>query len=398
MDMFCCPIDQKPMDFNRKAHPDCVYADNPFHECASACLERIAQGHVKKNTKKQSSRLLSFSGSFGRKKKESHSQPPSPLSARPYQNGRGGFANSNSPKVHHSVAPSVSVKKKIVSESNKSLTSSSSGDPDDFFNHKPEKKPSQTIPLSSNNLVDQSKAVSPKPGIQEHDGKIGAGGETRLFSFLSLPRSHEEESNDDYTDDDEENNNEIGVELDLESVMSDTFVSVGKYRVRSGSSTILSAIIEKHGDIAQNCKLESDSMRSRYLECLCSLMQELRSTPVGQLSKIKVKEMLAVLKDLESVNIEVAWLRSVLEEFAQSLEDAENEKERHDGLVKAKKEELEAQETDLVRMEKEVAEARLRIEETRAQMVEIEAERSRLEKMGFKMEKFKGKSFIDELL
>lgn len=46
------------MDFNRKAHPDCVYADNPFHECASACLERIAQGHVKKNTKKQSTFTL----------------------------------------------------------------------------------------------------------------------------------------------------------------------------------------------------------------------------------------------------------------------------------------------------------------------------------------------------
>lgn len=42
------------MDFNRNAHPDCVYAENPFHECASACLERIAQGHGKKNTKKQS--------------------------------------------------------------------------------------------------------------------------------------------------------------------------------------------------------------------------------------------------------------------------------------------------------------------------------------------------------
>jgi len=99
------------------------------------------------------SRLLSFSGSFGRKKKESNSQPPTPLSARPYQNGRGGFANGNSPKVHHSVAPPASVKKKIVSETKNSFTSSSSGDPDDFFNHKPEKKPSQTIPLSSNNLV-----------------------------------------------------------------------------------------------------------------------------------------------------------------------------------------------------------------------------------------------------
>lgn len=241
--------------------------------------------------------------------------------------------------------------------------------------------------------------LSPKPGIQEHNGKTGEGGETRLFSFLSLPRSPDKESNDDYTeDDDEENNNEIGVELDLESVMSDTFVSVGKYRVRSGSSTILSAIIEKHGDIAQNCKLESDSMRSRYLECLCALMQELRSTPVGQLTKVKVKEMLAVLKDLESVNIEVAWLRSVLEEFAQSQEDAESEKERHDGLVKAKREELAVQEADLVRMEKEVAEAKLRIEETRARLVEVEMERSRMEKMGFKLEKFKGKSFIDELL
>ncbi|EOA16788.1 hypothetical protein CARUB_v10005011mg [Capsella rubella] len=389
------------MEFNRNTHPDCVYADNPFHECASACLEKIAQGHGKKNTKKQTSKLLSFSGSFGRKKKQSNSQPPSPLPVKPYQNGGGVFANGNSPKVHHALASPVAVKKKTISETKNSFSSSSSGDPDDFFNHKPEKKPSQTIPLSSNNLVDQSKVISPKPGIQEHNGKTGAGGETRVFSFLSPPRSHEKESNDDYTEDDDdeqENNNEIGVELDLESVMSDTFVSVGKYRVRSGSSTILSAIIEKHGDIAQNCKLESGSMRSRYLECLCSLMQELRSTPVGQLTKVKVKEMLAVLKDLESVSIEVAWLRSVLEEFAQSQENAEKDKERHDGLVKAKREELEAQEADLVRMEKEVDEARLRIEETRAQMVEMEMERSRMEKMGFRMEKFKGKSFIDELL
>lgn len=208
---------------------------------------------------------------------------------------------------------------------------------------------------------------------------------------------HERETSDD-DNDDEESNNEIGVELDLESVMSDTFVSVGKYRVRSGSSAILSNIIEKHGDIASNCKLESDSMRSRYLECLCSLMQELRSTPVGELTKVKVKEMLAVLKDLESVNIDVAWLRSVLEEFARSQEDAEKEKERQEGLVKAKREELEVQEADLVRMEEEMEKARSRIEESRARMIEMEAERSRMEKMGYKMEKFKGKSFIDELL
>ncbi|CAH8380027.1 unnamed protein product [Eruca vesicaria subsp. sativa] len=376
------------MDFNQQAHPDCIYSANPFHECASACLERIAQGHViKKSPKKQGSKILSFSGSFGRKKKETHSQPPSPLSARPNQNGGGVFGNANNtPRVHRSVPPPVAVKNKKVSDSDKSFSSSSSGDPDDFYKHKPEMKLSQIMPFS------------PKPGKQEQDvNKTEACTETTLFNLLSSPIQHEKESSDDYNDDDD-NINEIGVELDLESVMSDTFVSVGKYKVRSGSSPILTGIIEKHGDIAQDCKLESDSMRSRYLECLCSLMQELRSTPVGQLTKVKVKEMLAVLKDLESVNIEVAWLRTVLEEFAQSQEDAENEKEMQEELVKAKREELEAQEVDLVRLEEEVAKARLGIEETRAVVVEMERERSRMEKMGFKIEKFKGKAFIDELL
>ncbi|KAJ0247231.1 Phospholipase-like protein [Hirschfeldia incana] len=378
------------MSFNQKAHPDCVYSDNPFHECASACLEKIAQGHVKKKTKKQGLKALSFSGSFGRKKNESYPQPLTPLSARPYQNGGGSFGNANSTKVHHAVA----VKNKTVSDTNKSFSSSSS---DDFFKHKPEKKLSQIILLSPKKMADKSKPVSPKPGIQEK--KIEAGSETTSFNFLGSPILHGKESSDDYTDDEEEeNNNEIGVELDLESVMSDTIVSIGKYRVRSGLAAILRAIIEKHGDIAQNCKLESGSMRSRYLECLCSLMQELKSTPVGKLTKVKVKEMLAVLKDLESVNIDVSWLRLVLEEFARSQEDVKSEIERQEGLLKAKREELEAEEADLVRMEEEVAKARAWIEETRAMMVEIESEWVRMEKTGFKMEKFKGKTFIDELL
>lgn len=41
------------MDVNRKAHPDCSYSANPFHECASDCLEKISQGRGKKHSKKQ---------------------------------------------------------------------------------------------------------------------------------------------------------------------------------------------------------------------------------------------------------------------------------------------------------------------------------------------------------
>ncbi|KAJ0254397.1 Phospholipase-like protein [Hirschfeldia incana] len=375
------------MDTNRKAHPDCKYSRNPFHECASDCLEKINQVNGKKNSKKQASKVLSLPGSFGKKKTGSH--PPSPLNTRPYQNG-----TANSPRVHQPRPSPIAVKKTTVPESNISFPSSSSDEisvnlngQHDFFNHKPE-KPLKTVPLSPNNMAYHTKAVSPKPRVFEHNGKNEAASEISEFNAVSPPRSY---VNDD--DDDEE-----GVELDLQSVMSDTCVSVGKYRVSSGVSTILQSIIDKHGDIAENCRLESASMRSRYLECLCSLMQELGSTPVAQLTELKVKEMLAVIKDLESVNIDVGWLRSVLEEFARFQENAESEKERQEEMVRSKTQELEIHEADLAKIEEEAREARLRVEEMKTELTKLETERLRMEEMGFKVEKFKGRSFLDELL
>ncbi|ESQ50828.1 hypothetical protein EUTSA_v10022729mg [Eutrema salsugineum] len=376
------------MDINRKAHPDCKYSGNPFHECASDCLERIAQGRGKKNSKKQASKNFSLPGSFGKKKTES--QPPSPLNTRQYQNG-----TANSPRAHQSRPSPVAVKKTVaITEANKSFPALSSdlNGQHDSFNYKPE-RPLQMVPLSPNNMADRSKTVSPRSREHEQSGKNNTASEISIFNVVSPPRS---DANDD--DDDENNDDENGVELDLQSVMSDSCVSVGKYRVNSCVSTILRSIIGKHGDIAANCRLESASMRSRYLECLCSLMQELGSTPVAQMTKLKVKEMLAVIKDLESVNIDVGWLRSVLEEFAQYQENADTEKERQEVSLRSKKQELENEEADLAVIEEEVRKARLRVEKMKAELTELETERSRMEEMGFKVEKFKGKSFLDELL
>ncbi|RID72265.1 hypothetical protein BRARA_C04166 [Brassica rapa] len=376
------------MDTNRKIHPDCKYSANPFHECASDCLEKIAQGRGKKTSKKQAATNFSLPESLGKKKVGS--QPPSPLNTRPYQNG-----TANSPRVHQSRPSPVAVtKRSTVAETNISFPSLSSDEVSinlngqhDSFNHMPE-KPSQMVPLSPNNMPDRSKTVSPTPREHEHNGKNDTASEISEFNFVSPPRSY---ANDD---DDDEN----GVELDLQSVMSDSCVSVGKYRVNSSVSIILRSIIDKHGDIAANCKLESASMRSRYLECLCSLMQELGSTPVAQLTELKVKEMLAVIKDLESVNMDVGWLRAVLEEFSRFQENADSEKERQEGSVRSKKQELEIHEADLGRMEEEVREARLKVEEMKAELAELETERLRMEEMGFKVDKFRGRSFLDELL
>ncbi|CAF1706405.1 unnamed protein product [Brassica napus] len=378
------------MDTNRKIHPDCKYSANPFHECASDCLEKISQGRGKKNSKKQAATNFSLPESLGKKKVGS--QSPSPLNTRPYQNG-----NVNSPRVYQSRPSPVAVTQRTtVPETNISFpplssdeVSSNLNGQHDSFSHKPEKKPSDMVPLSPNvtyHKADRSKTVSPRPREHEHNGK---NGEISEFNFVSPPRSY---ANDDDNDD------ENGVELDLQSVMSDSCVSVGKYRVNSSVSTILQSIIDKHGDIAANCKLESASMRSRYLECLCSLMQELGSTPVSQLTELKVKEMLAVIKDLESVNMDVGWLRAVLEEFSRFQENADSEKEKQVGSLRSKKRELEIHEADLGRMEEEVREGRLKVEEMKAELAELETERLRMEEMGFKVDKFKGRSFLDELL
>ncbi|KAF8112710.1 hypothetical protein N665_0062s0057 [Sinapis alba] len=371
------------MDTNRKTHPDCKYSANPFHECASDCLEKIAQGRGKKTSKKQAATNFSLPGSVGKKKVGS--QPPSPLNTRPYQNG-----TATSPRVHQSrPSPVVVTQRSTVPETNISFPDEVSANLNghhDSFSHKPE-KPSQMVPLSPNNMADRSKTVSPRPREHEQNGKNDTASELSEFNAVSPPRSYA-------NNDDDEN----GVELDLQSVMSDSCVSVGKYRVNSGVSTILQSIIDKHGDIAANCKLESASMRSRYLECLCSLMQELGSTPVEQLTELKVKEMLAVIKDLESVNMDVAWLSSVLEEFVRFQENADSEKERQEGSVRSKKQELESHEAYLGMIEEEAREARLKVEEMKAELAELETERLRMEEMGFKVEKFKGRSFLDELL
>lgn len=37
---------------NGRVHPNCVNANNPYHECGMYCLEKIAQGQGQKEKKK----------------------------------------------------------------------------------------------------------------------------------------------------------------------------------------------------------------------------------------------------------------------------------------------------------------------------------------------------------
>ncbi|CAF1710264.1 unnamed protein product [Brassica napus] len=84
----------------------------------------------------------------------------------------------------------------------------------------------------------------------------------------------------------------------------------------------LQVIISKHGDIAASSKLQSNVTRSYYLESLAAVVMELRTSRLKDLTKTRVAEMAAVVKDMESVKIEVSWLKKAVAELGEAVEYA----------------------------------------------------------------------------
>ncbi|CAL0310794.1 unnamed protein product [Lupinus luteus] len=61
-------------------------------------------------------------------------------------------------------------------------------------------------------------------------------------------------------------------------------------------------------------------MRSYYIENVCFVVQELQSTSILYLTNSNVKELLAILKDVESAQLNVALLRSVLDGIVENID------------------------------------------------------------------------------
>ncbi|XP_021906473.1 uncharacterized protein LOC110821070 isoform X3 [Carica papaya] len=420
---------QEEMD-NGRVHPNCVNASNPYHECGVSCIEKISQGKGRKDVKKTDSSRgkkgeLSKGKDEERRVRSSCTRASNPYhecdancSKRTAGSDTRGIKNDSDGSHESSVGhpakapspPSHSPAKKNVESGNYESFSSAEQRDGDIYSReqsfdKEQNQAPETIPIYANGTPDHHKS-SPKnsmngilgqtPNKLEKDEKKHYDSPVvsdiaRSFSFLGLLRSQEDS-------DDEE----------IQSVISDSCVSVGNYHVRAGVSSILESIFDKYGDIAAGCQLESVSMRGYYLECLCSVVQELKSISFNQLTKSKVREMLAVLNDVESAKIEVEWLRDVLNELLLATElnsqcqimESTKANCKHD--LESTKKELEDRMEELAQKEKAVEEARERVTETKASLRELELEYSRLNKsiltFKSKVEKFHGKSLVDELL
>ncbi|KAJ0233589.1 Phospholipase-like protein [Hirschfeldia incana] len=195
-----------------------------------------------------------------------------------------------------------------------------------------------------------------------------------------------------------------GLKEESNSMISESYVSVANYRVKTSVAETLQAIISKHGDIAASSKLQSNVTRSYYLESLAGVVMELRTTGLRDLTKERVAEMAAVVKDMESVKIDVSWLRKAMAELGEAVEHvgeyeaAKAEREVCERDLKARKGEMEEMRKELGKREKEVRECRERVTAVAGKLGQLEMKGSRLEKnlevFHSKVDKFQGEAVL----
>jgi hypothetical protein len=109
-------------------------------------------------------------------------------------------------------------------------------------------------------------------------------------------------------DDDDE------VDSTVQSWLEDT---VKGYKVDAEFMPILSKIIDKHGDIAKNCK-RSVEYCSMLLERICRIVSELDKKNVNNIKEKELEKHIVLVDEIKANEIEVKWLHTRLTEIREA--------------------------------------------------------------------------------
>ncbi|XP_004497178.1 uncharacterized protein [Cicer arietinum] len=425
---------------NPKVMPDCVYASNPYHECTESCLHKIKESNSKpsKNKKGSAYRRSVTGGEIGKKTNEDkRSHSGCPKASNPYHvcdvncNQRISGADSGIVPLNFDSKKKVGSKPELPVLDNVPaskigaiyLADAASPISKYYEKKKLEPKSNELIPASGELQAPDVKPVNDK--VQPKDGS------ENLYSTIPTKQAGDKNSStkvvpitsvDDigeglttsaggskhYCFSDFLRDNEDSDEEESESVVSETRVPVGKYHVKESFAPILLSIFNKYGDIGESCHLESVVMRSYYIECVCFVIQELQSTSVMHLTKSKVKELLAILNDVESAQLRIGWLRSIVNEIAENVvlmnehRSMEAAKANSESEMEALRKELESKMEILTQKEQEVTDIKTKIEGIREQLGELEKKSAHMEKnmlsIKSKVDKLDSRSLLDQLL
>ncbi|KAK7351936.1 hypothetical protein VNO77_11721 [Canavalia gladiata] len=375
----------KKVNDQRRTSSGCPKASNPYHHCDDNCYKRSSDSGATPLK-------------LDKKKKVGSKPQPPVIDSVPASKVGAIYLSDGSSPISNS-----SDKKKVETENDEHVPS----EPKSGQIHVPDVKPvyhkeqlenghgtehlANSVQTNHEDKIASNKVVPITNVADTREALTAPPGGSTDSSFLGFPRGNEESD-----------------EEEIESVISEHRIEVGGYHIKQSFGSILHSILDKYGDIGASCNLESIVMRSYYVECVCFVVQELQSASVMQLTNSKVKELMAILKDVESAQLRVAWLRSVLDEIAQNIEiinqhqDVEAKKTNSSHEVESLREELESELEALAQKEQEVTNIKTRIPQIRDRLSELELKSSELNKtflsIKSQVDNLPIKSVIDELL
>ncbi|XP_076898776.1 uncharacterized protein LOC143552439 [Bidens hawaiensis] len=93
-------------------------------------------------------------------------------------------------------------------------------------------------------------------------------------------------------------------------------VCVEGYKVKQSVANVLKAILETHGDIAAECVLKTDSMRSSILEAVCEVAMQIQANDITE----RMEDLEIRVSDAKAVNIDVSWLEAHIQKRKEASE------------------------------------------------------------------------------
>ncbi|CAI9110851.1 OLC1v1010941C2 [Oldenlandia corymbosa var. corymbosa] len=107
---------------------------------------------------------------------------------------------------------------------------------------------------------------------------------------------------------------------EVDSACDSALVTFQGYRVKEEVVPLLSKIFAKYGDIVKDSVLSCSKYRSLLLQEVCLICQDLERTNFAEITIYEVNSMLGRIDDLESVKLNVEWLRKKLTEIKETKE------------------------------------------------------------------------------
>ncbi|KAF3955317.1 hypothetical protein CMV_019452 [Castanea mollissima] len=168
------------------------------------------------------------------------------------------------------------------------------------------------------------------------------------------------------------------ISSDATSSVDNTLEQVGSYCVSAECAPTLLAIIEKYGDIARNCTLESPKMINYLLEKVCTAVLDLQKIPFSKLKKHHLASVKDVIVLADAARLDVEWLCDHHDEIREIIvgnipyyKDLKTDLANSTELLKLKKTSLDNKKLERLKLQAELRMLECEIENEECQLQRI---------------------------